>query len=135
MSSVEDVTRYYAARAPEYLDSVAYAHGKFAAVMAPVKARYQLALQGRDVLEIACGPGYWTEAVAVSARSILATDVNPNLVEIVRTRLAGLANVRSQVADAYSLEGVSGSYNAALEAARLIRSTFSGRCRQTLLPP
>jgi len=114
MSRIEALQEcYYNKRAAEYDDSANYQREEFAAIMAPVRARYQLALQGRDVLEIACGPGYWTEAVAVTAHSILATDLDPGLVSMVRNRLAGVSSVRCEVASAYTLEGVSGRFDAA----------------------
>jgi SAM-dependent methyltransferase len=113
MSSTEDVGKYYAARAGEYEAYVSYARPIYAAVMAPIRARYQLALEGHDVLEIACGPGYWTEAVALTANSILATDLDPVLVATVRSKLSRLGNVRCQVADAYTLTDIAGRFTAA----------------------
>ena len=113
MSSMNEVVKYYAERADEYQSTVGYARAEYAVAVAPIKARYQLALEGQDVLEIACGPGYWTEAVAATAHSIVATDVDPHLVSLVGSRLSQLSNVRCQVADAYSLEGLKGPFTAA----------------------
>jgi len=113
MLSINKVGQYYSARAEEYDVTASYLLPKHAVAIAPIKARYQLALQGHDVLEIACGPGYWTEAVALTARTVLATDLDPALVSKVKRRLLGVGNVQCQVADAYTLDGVSGPFTAA----------------------
>jgi SAM-dependent methyltransferase len=110
---IATVERYYAARAREYEITSSYSRPTKAALLAPIRARYQFALEGHDVLEVACGPGYWTEAVALTARSVFATDRDPNLVSMARRRLAGAAHVRCDVADAYSLNGVPGPFTAA----------------------
>lgn len=113
MSSVSELVTYYAQRALEYEDTVGYSRPENRVTVAPIKARYQLALEGHDVLEIACGPGYWTEVVAATARSVLATDLDPCLVSMARSRTAHLPNVTCQAADAYSLDGVTGHLSAA----------------------
>lgn len=107
-----EVAKYYAARAREYDVSAGYLNPDAERRRAPIKVRFQEALKGHDVLEIACGTGYWTEVIAVAARSVLATDLDPGMVALARRRLASVTNVRCQVADAYSLREVSGPFTA-----------------------
>jgi demethylmenaquinone methyltransferase/2-methoxy-6-polyprenyl-1,4-benzoquinol methylase len=53
------------------------------------------------VLEIACGTGLWTEALAGHADTVTAIDAAPEAVAIARERV-GSANVRFEVADVFS---------------------------------
>jgi demethylmenaquinone methyltransferase/2-methoxy-6-polyprenyl-1,4-benzoquinol methylase len=62
---------------------------------------------GRDVLEIACGTGWWTPHGAREARSWLATDVNAQMLDLARTKPLPPCVSLAQV-DAYTLEGLHG---------------------------
>jgi demethylmenaquinone methyltransferase/2-methoxy-6-polyprenyl-1,4-benzoquinol methylase len=89
---------YYRRRAGEY-DVTAYGDvaaartriGRLVAAMRPT---------GR-VLEIACGTGLWTEALAGPADTLTAIDTAPEAVEIARDRVRS-ANVTFEVADVFS---------------------------------
>ena len=112
-SSADKVKDYYAARARVYDETAGYEDPAAEQLRGPIKARYQQLLRGHSVLEIACGTGYWTEVICKTAKSVLATDVNPSMISIARKRLAWAENVQFQVADAYSLGGVQGGFSAA----------------------
>ena len=57
---------------------------------------------GRHVLEIACGTGWWTPFAAREAKSWLATDLNPETMEVARAK-ALPPSVRFATVDAYTL--------------------------------
>lgn len=67
-----------------------------------------------DLLEVACGTGYWTPFAARSARSITAVDCNEEVLDIARKKDYGNCHVSFIKADAYSLEGIDGPFSAAL---------------------
>jgi ubiquinone/menaquinone biosynthesis C-methylase UbiE len=71
-------------------------------------------LAGHRVLELGCGTGFWTEVVAESAQSVLAVDINANLVDIARERGMPDGKVSFRVADALDLPEDIGSFSAVL---------------------
>jgi demethylmenaquinone methyltransferase/2-methoxy-6-polyprenyl-1,4-benzoquinol methylase len=111
--SVRAVADYYAARASEYDLTAGYEDPVAEPLRAQAKVRCQEVFRNADVLEVACGTGYWTEVLAQVARLVLATDVCEGMLALARKRLAGFNNVRFQVADAYSLDDVRSGFNAA----------------------
>jgi SAM-dependent methyltransferase len=113
MSLSDDVAEYYSAMAGEYDVTAGYTDPAAEERRLPIKRRFQKALSGKDVLEIACGTGYWTEVISVTARSVLAVDVNQRMISIARKRFSSAANVRCQVADVYTLNGISGHFTGA----------------------
>ena len=113
MSLSDSVEAYYKARAEEYDVSAGYADAVAEELRAPIKLRFQEAMKGHDVLEIACGTGYWTSVIAETAKSVLATDVDPRMISIAEERLSSKLNVECRVADAYTLNGIEGPFTAA----------------------
>jgi SAM-dependent methyltransferase len=113
MHLTEAVAKYYAALAMEYDRSAGYTEALAGELREPIKARFREALRGHRVLEIACGTGYWTEVIADTAESVLATDVDATMISLARERLARRSNVQCHAADAYALDGVRGQFTAA----------------------
>jgi len=71
-------------------------------------------VDGRRVLEIAAGTGYWTAPLSGRAAAITATDINPATLEVARAREYGPScQVTFQVADAYRLDEVPGEFDTA----------------------
>lgn len=110
--SISRVTAYYAAQAPEY-HAVCYETEEADQTYARLKGIYRQAFRELNVIEIAAGSGYWTEAIAAGAQRVLATDASEWHVDSIRKRLGAFSNVQSEVADAYSLESVTGRFTAA----------------------
>lgn len=71
-------------------------------------------LAGHTVLELGCGTGFWTEVTAESALSVLAVDINANLVDIARERPMAEDKVSFRVADALDLPEDIGKFSAVL---------------------
>lgn len=109
----ESVAAYYAIRAPEYDGTSSYMRPESSKFTDVIKESLQRTVRDRDAIEIACGTGYWTSVACQAARSVLATDFNIELVNIVGKKMKGVPNVKCQTADAYSLDGVEGSFGAA----------------------
>ncbi len=93
-----DQVAYYRRRAGEY-DVTAY--GDVAAARARIARLVAELRPTGSVLEIACGTGLWTEALAGLADTVTAIDPAPEVVEIARDRVRS-ANVSFEVADVFS---------------------------------
>ncbi|MEM8931100.1 MAG: class I SAM-dependent methyltransferase [Acidobacteriota bacterium] len=106
-----ELAAYYARRAPEY--ERIYDKPERQADLDRLRGLLVERLAGRDVLEIACGTGYWTEVASRSTRSIVATDANEEVLAIARTKPCGCP-VRFTEADAYAPSGVGGPFTAGL---------------------
>ncbi len=101
---------YYARRAGEY--ETIYAKAERQPDLARLRTLLSGLFGGRDVLEIACGTGYWTPVISESARSVLATDINEEVLAIARHKTYPNRNVEFKIADAYSLANVTCRFSA-----------------------
>jgi 2-polyprenyl-3-methyl-5-hydroxy-6-metoxy-1,4-benzoquinol methylase len=96
--ALADQVAYYRRRAGEY-DATAY--GDVAEARARI-ARLVAEMQPTGkVLEIACGTGLWTEALAGLADTVTAIDAAPEVIEIARARVRS-TKVTFEVADVFS---------------------------------
>jgi SAM-dependent methyltransferase len=110
----DQLPQYYAAIAQDY-DGV-YGKPERQQDLQEMHGKVAELLRGHKVLEIACGTGYWTEKFAPGATSVVATDINPGMLELANARLngsaegAGLAGkVQFSLADAFDLPADLGS--------------------------
>ncbi len=110
----DDIVEYYERRLPEY-DRI-YERPERQRDLAALRRLVRERLAGQDVLEIACGTGYWTDVAAAVASSVVATDLSPALTEVAELRVKGSDGVRFAVADAYEMHQLEGSFTAVLGA-------------------
>lgn len=76
-----------------------------------MRAQLAQVLRGHVVLELGCGSGYWTAAIAAAADTVLATDINPAMIALAQQR--GLPpNVALRIADAQDLPADIGDFTA-----------------------
>lgn len=94
----ENLIAYYFDRAKEY--EKVYLNPDEQDDLQTATEFFQDLFANRTVLEIACGTGYWTERIAQTAASILATDINESVIEIAKERQK--ENITFAVADMYS---------------------------------
>lgn len=96
---------YYARRAAEY-DGI-YRKPERQADLRVLEAWMPAPFAGRHVLEVACGTGWWTAHGARDAASWLATDINPETLDIA-CRKPMPACVRFATVDAWTLPELDG---------------------------
>jgi ubiquinone/menaquinone biosynthesis C-methylase UbiE len=101
---------YYAARAPEY-DRI-YAKPERQADLRLVEAWLVAQTAGKQVLEVACGTGYWTQFIALQAARLVALDAAPQTLRIAATRVPN-HQVTLISGDAYDLPRDQGTFDAA----------------------
>jgi demethylmenaquinone methyltransferase/2-methoxy-6-polyprenyl-1,4-benzoquinol methylase len=112
MNTPHDLRAYYARRAQEY--EAIYRKPERQADLAALQAWLPGVFAGRRVLEVACGTGWWTPHGAQQCQHWLATDANPEVLEIARSKPLPAGRVRFALVDAYTLAELGGArYDAA----------------------
>lgn len=102
-ASAESMREYYARRAAYY--ERVYFKPERQADLRAMEAWLSTQFAGRDVLEVACGTGWWTPFGASDARAWLATDLNPETLALAHGKaLPGC--VQFATVDAYTLDGL-----------------------------
>jgi ubiquinone/menaquinone biosynthesis C-methylase UbiE len=111
---IQEMQNYYGLRAGEYDASMGYDNPE-------VSERHQLVISelrkiatNRNVLELACGPCFWTQQIADVAARITATDFNESTLEEARKKNLPSDRVSLQQADAYDLDTITGDFNMVL---------------------
>lgn len=105
-----DIIQFYARRAGEYEDM--YLRPERQPELRWLERAVMQDFAGEDVLEVACGTGYWTQFIAQSARSIVATDVSREVLEYAKKKDFGACRVSLVESDALSLHGLTGTFTA-----------------------
>lgn len=93
-----DLQAYYARRAATY-DEL-YERPERQADLARLREQVGALLAGGRVLELACGTGYWTGAIAAAASHVLATDINPEMLALASARGLSADKVDFAIGDA-----------------------------------
>jgi SAM-dependent methyltransferase len=99
MSDYTELADFYARLGPARVDD--YRKPERQADLAVLHQRVPEVLGGHRVLELACGTGYWTRRIAGAAASVLATDIDPRIIDVARTGDWAGKEVAFAVADAF----------------------------------
>ena len=95
------IASYYAKRASEY--ERVYAKPERQADLSALRTRIGRMFAGRNVLELACGTGWWTPVIAQSAAKVTALDVNDEVLEIARGKELPAGKVEFVKGSAYEI--------------------------------
>lgn len=104
-----DQPRYYALRASEY--EKVYHIPEEQPDLVNLYKQLPAIFIDRKVLEIACGTGIWTQIMAETAHSVLATDINEPMLHIARQKQYPRQNVVFEIGDMFDLQ-VRGAFDA-----------------------
>jgi demethylmenaquinone methyltransferase/2-methoxy-6-polyprenyl-1,4-benzoquinol methylase len=106
---VRQMNAYYESRAPLHDVYMGYRDiQKTEALLEPIIRWAETYVAGRDILEVACGTGNWTQVLSRRAAHVTATDVSPASIRLARAKPYPAGNVDFKIADAYELN-LSGS--------------------------
>jgi SAM-dependent methyltransferase len=108
--NVKNLEAYYTRRANEYEDI--YKRPERQNNLRSLESILRSLFRDRHVLEIACGTGYWTQYIAKSASTIVATDISKEVLNLAKSKNYQSCSVTFQETDAYSLEKVGDNFNA-----------------------
>ena len=95
-----DLIAYYKKRALEY-ERIYSKPERQDAIKAANKS-LQTIFKDKKVYEIACGTGFWTQTIAATAESVIATDINRSVIEIAEQKTYEKNNVTFKVEDIFS---------------------------------
>lgn len=101
MNQDENLREYYNKRAAEY--ERIYQKPERQNGLAQLKEDLKSRFVGLDVLEVACGTGYWTVVISQSAHSVLASDQSVEVLEIAKSKNLSVDRVKFIQSDAYHL--------------------------------
>ncbi|HEX8547388.1 MAG TPA: class I SAM-dependent methyltransferase [Cytophagaceae bacterium] len=88
-----DLISYYKNRASEY--EKIYSKPERQEELLMIEKELEDIFQDKEVLEVACGTGYWTQKIASSASSIIATDINEAVIDVAKSKDYAPATVDS----------------------------------------
>jgi ubiquinone/menaquinone biosynthesis C-methylase UbiE len=110
-STTPQLEKYYSKRASEY--EQIYEKAERQDELDWLRRRVPELLDGRTVLEVACGTGYWTQFIARTAKKVYACDINDAVLEIAREKPIAPGKVEFFKADAVTLENAPAGCDAA----------------------
>ena len=96
-----DIVSYYRDRAKEY--EKIYSKPERQSDLLLAEQIFRDTFADKDVFEIACGTGYWTQKISATAKNILATDINDTVIEVAKSKNYSPAKVDFQTADIFEL--------------------------------
>ena len=111
---MDALAAYYAKRAPEY--EQIYQKPERQTDLRTLREMVARVFAGRRVIEVACGTGWWTEVLAASAHSVIATDINDEVLVIAKAKQMPAGKVSFQRCSAFHLDKMEGEFDAALAA-------------------
>jgi demethylmenaquinone methyltransferase/2-methoxy-6-polyprenyl-1,4-benzoquinol methylase len=101
MNTKPTLTDYYARRALEY--ERIYHKPERQTDLGRLRGMVADAFASLDVFELACGTGYWTEILSKASASLLATDINEEVLAIARCKPIDFGKTGFGNVDAYHL--------------------------------
>jgi demethylmenaquinone methyltransferase/2-methoxy-6-polyprenyl-1,4-benzoquinol methylase len=114
---IEEMNDYYRDRVPYHDYYMGYKNNlAMEKLLAPLIERIEDEITNKDILEIACGTGNWTQVLAKRAHSVVAVDFYEGYLDEAKKKNYQKDNVTFLKADAYRLDDINGDFNVAFAA-------------------
>jgi len=111
---ITEINAYYARRARWHDGYLSYRSNEtMEARLGPIIRLVEPFIEGRDLLEVACGTGIWTQVLAKRAKTVTATDVNESMIDQARLKPYEKSQPAFVVCDAYRLDKLDGQFDGA----------------------
>ena len=110
---MSEIIDYYRKRAREYEEVYYMTDPHRQEEQALMAKAIQTSLKGRDVIDLACGTGWWDRILSETAKSITGLDINDDVLEIARSKEYGCP-VKFMKGDAYEPSFEPASFDGAL---------------------
>jgi demethylmenaquinone methyltransferase/2-methoxy-6-polyprenyl-1,4-benzoquinol methylase len=112
MNIEASMANYYAERAAEY--ERIYHKPERQTDLRQLRSFVERTFAGADVFELACGTGYWTEILSRTAASVVAADINEEVLAIARSKPTDNRKTTFCITDAYHLPDFARSFTSGL---------------------
>jgi len=109
----DDMVKYYKDRAKEYEQVYEWRDPNRQQEQDHLGKEIKKAFKARDVLDIGCGTGYWTQKTSMTAHRITGIDVNEAVLEIARSKTYGCPTEFKKM-DAYDMRFQPNTFTGAL---------------------
>ncbi|OGH23591.1 MAG: hypothetical protein A3J69_02955 [Candidatus Levybacteria bacterium RIFCSPHIGHO2_02_FULL_42_12] len=105
--------KYYSKRASEYEKVYHREDSNRQNELRKISKALQSAMSEKNVIELACGTGYWTQLLSRTAKSVYATDIVEEALEIAKTKKY-VCPIQFSIEDAYRLSFSDGTFDGGL---------------------
>ncbi len=111
---INEMINYYERRAPWHDQYMEYSGNEMMEKrLKPIVIKVVPYITKKNIIEIACGTGNWTQVLARRAKHVLAIDSSPKSLEIAKDKLQLSNRITLDIADAYNLENINDRYDVA----------------------
>lgn len=114
VEQIQEMQSYYSRRAAGYDASMGYDQQEVVAQLSTIVARLRQLVAGKKVLEIACGPCFWTQQIYDCTQFVLATDYNQSTLKQAALKELPTDKVQLQQVDAYNLGDIPSDFDIVL---------------------
>ena len=109
---IEEMNRYYEAHAPWHDACMDYETIEgMEELLKPVIETVARVIDGKNVIEVACGTGNWTQVLGKRAKFVTAIDISPTALSIAQQKLLDFGNVSLIQRSAYELHEIQGFFD------------------------